>query len=82
MSLVVREEKKCSLTRVEGSSFDASFDHLTNHVIKDSAVAEVSQLHVRVKTHHHLERLPGVQLEEERVGRFEDTLNNLRHRSY
>lgn len=36
--------------------------HLADHVVEDSSVVEVGQLHVRVEPHAHFKRLPRVQL--------------------
>lgn len=36
--------------------------HFADHVVEDSSVVEVRQLHVRVVSHPHLENLPRVQL--------------------
>lgn len=39
--------------------------HLSDHVVQDASIVEVSELHVGVKPHHGLEGLPGVQLQEQ-----------------
>lgn len=38
--------------------------HFADHVVEDSSVVEIRQLHVRVVSHPHLENLPRVQLQD------------------
>lgn len=40
--------------------------HLSDHVVQDASIMEVSELHVGVEPHHSLEGLPGVQLQGQR----------------
>lgn len=40
--------------------------HLSDHVVQDASIVEVSELHIRVEPHHGLEGLPGVQLQGQR----------------
>ena len=38
--------------------------HVSDHVVQDSTVAEVSELHIRVKAHFHFEEKIRIHLEE------------------
>ena len=38
------------------------FGHLADHVVEDASVVEISQLHVGVESHPHLESFPCVEL--------------------
>ena len=43
-----------------------SVDHLSNHVVENSSVAEISEFDVRVKANQHLERFARVELQPEK----------------
>ena len=51
------------------------FRHLADHVVEDSSVVEICQLHISVESHPHLERFPCVEL----LGQKETSSNIILH---